>query len=125
MNGVLLTAALQPSAHVSHRIPAHGAASSATTYSERRLGRNDRRSVSTPGSVASVAEEQGVVAVDARQDGGGAQHSEPRPPLRDDRSWGVQEVAYFLNVSESTVRKLERDGELPALPRIGTRIIKS
>ena len=46
-----------------------------------------------------------------------------RPPLTDDRSWSVQDVAYFLNVSESTVRNLERDGELPALPRIGTRII--
>jgi hypothetical protein len=46
----------------------------------------------------------------------------PRPPLTDDRSWSVQDVAYFLNVSESTVRNLERDGELPALPRIGTRI---
>lgn len=32
-------------------------------------------------------------------------------------------MVYFLNVSESTVRNLERDGELPALPRIGTRII--
>ena len=47
----------------------------------------------------------------------------PRPILTDDRSWSVQDVAYFLNVSESTVRNLERDGELPALPRIGTRII--
>lgn len=47
----------------------------------------------------------------------------PRPALTDDRSWSVQDVAYFLNVSESTVRNLERDGELPALPRIGTRII--
>lgn len=46
-----------------------------------------------------------------------------RPALTDDRSWSVQDVAYFLNVSESTVRNLERDGELPALPRIGTRII--
>jgi hypothetical protein len=27
-----------------------------------------------------------------------------------------------LNVSESTVRNLERGGELPALPRIGTRM---
>jgi hypothetical protein len=47
----------------------------------------------------------------------------PRPALTDDRSWSVQDVAYFLNVSASTVRNLERDGELPALPRIGTRII--
>ena len=120
----LLTAGLQPSAHVSHRMPAHGAASSATTtYSERRISRNDRRSVHTPGSIASVREEQGAAAVDARQESGGARHSKRRPPLSDDRSWGVQEVAYFLNVSESTVRNLERDGELPALPRIGTRII--
>ena len=122
----LLTAGLQPSAHVSHRMPAHGAASSATTtYSERRISRNDRRSVHTPGSIASVREEQGAAAVDARQESGGARHSKRRPPLSDDRSWGVQEVAYFLNVSESTVRNLERDGELPALPRIGTRTIKS
>lgn len=47
----------------------------------------------------------------------------PRPPLADDRSWSVQDVAYFLNVSESMVRNLERGGELPALPRIGMRII--
>lgn len=46
-----------------------------------------------------------------------------RPPLTEDRSWSVQDVAYFLNISESMVRNLERDGELPALPRIGTRII--
>lgn len=45
-----------------------------------------------------------------------------RPPLNDDRSWSVQDVAYFLNVSESTVRNLERDRKLPALPRIGTRV---
>lgn len=49
--------------------------------------------------------------------------AKPRPPLTDDRSWSVQDVAYFLNVSESMVRNLERVGELPALPRIGTRII--
>lgn len=49
--------------------------------------------------------------------------AKPRPPLTDDRSWSVQDVAYFLNLSESMVRNLERDGELPALPRIGTRII--
>ena len=46
-----------------------------------------------------------------------------RPPLTDDRSWDVQDVAYFLNVSESTIRNLERDGALPALPRIGARIL--
>lgn len=49
--------------------------------------------------------------------------AKPRAELSDDRSWSVQDVAYFLNVSESTVRNLERVGELPALPRIGTRII--
>lgn len=49
--------------------------------------------------------------------------AKPRYPLTDDRSWSVQDVAYFLNLSESMVRNLERDGELPALPRIGTRII--
>jgi len=47
----------------------------------------------------------------------------PRPPLSDDRSWDVQEVAYFLNVSASKVRGLEREGQLPALPRIGTRLL--
>jgi len=46
----------------------------------------------------------------------------PRSPLTDDRSWSFAEVAYFLNVSESTVRNLERDGALPALPRIGRRV---
>ena len=45
-----------------------------------------------------------------------------RPALTDDRSWDVQDVAYFLHVSESTVRNLERDRQLPALPRIGTRV---
>jgi hypothetical protein len=45
-----------------------------------------------------------------------------RAPLTDDRSWDVQDVAYFLNVSDSMVRNLERCGELPSLPRIGTRI---
>lgn len=44
-----------------------------------------------------------------------------RPTLTDDRSWGIQDVAYFL--SESMVRNLERAGDPPALPRIGTRII--
>jgi hypothetical protein len=46
----------------------------------------------------------------------------PSSPLADDRSWSFAEVAYFLNVSESTVRNLERDGVLPALPRIGRRV---
>ncbi len=49
--------------------------------------------------------------------------AKPRAELSDDRSWSVQDVAYFLNVSESTVRNLEREGKLPSLPRIGTRII--
>lgn len=117
----ILTRALQSSAH---RMPADAGASPATaTYPGRRIGRNDRRSRSTPVSVASVREEQGAAAVGARQESGGGRHSKPRPPLSDDRSWAVQEVAYFLSVSESTVRNLERVGELPALPRIGTRII--
>ncbi|MBI5071125.1 MAG: helix-turn-helix domain-containing protein [Deltaproteobacteria bacterium] len=47
----------------------------------------------------------------------------PPLPLTDDRAWSFAEVAYFLNVSESTVRNLERDGSLPALPRIGRRVI--
>ena len=46
----------------------------------------------------------------------------PRGPLTDDRSWDIQDVAYFLNVSESTIRNLERGGQLPALPRIGKRV---
>lgn len=46
----------------------------------------------------------------------------PGSPLTYDRSWSFAEVAYFLNVSESTVRNLERDGALPALPRIGRRV---
>ncbi len=45
-----------------------------------------------------------------------------RLPLTDDHAWNMEEVAYFLGVSVSTVRNLERDGELPALPRIRTRI---
>jgi Helix-turn-helix domain len=47
----------------------------------------------------------------------------PQLPLTDDRAWSFAEVAYFLNVSESTVRNLERAGTLPALPRIGRRVI--
>ena len=43
-------------------------------------------------------------------------------PLADDRAWGVEDVAYFLNISESLVRKLERERKLPALPRIGRRL---
>jgi hypothetical protein len=34
----------------------------------------------------------------------------------------VRDVAYFLNVSPSLVRKLEVLGRLPALPRIGRRL---
>jgi hypothetical protein len=48
--------------------------------------------------------------------------SSARPALADDRAWGVEDVAYFLNVSESLVRKLEREHKLPALPRIGRRL---
>lgn len=52
-----------------------------------------------------------------------AEHvEEPRPELRDDRSWGVEDVAYFLCVSETMVRSLERTGKLPAFPRIGRRL---
>ena len=46
----------------------------------------------------------------------------PRLPLTDDRAWDVFDVAYHLGVSDSQVRKLEREGELPALPRIGNRL---
>jgi hypothetical protein len=42
----------------------------------------------------------------------------PRAPLADDRSWDTRDVAHFLNVSESTVRNLERGGQLPALPEV-------
>jgi hypothetical protein len=52
----------------------------------------------------------------------GGRERPPRPPLSDDRSWDIQDVAYFLNVSESTIRNLERSGQLPALPRIGKRV---
>lgn len=45
-----------------------------------------------------------------------------RLPLTDDHSWNMAESAYFLGVSVSTVRNLERDGGLPALPRIGKRV---
>jgi hypothetical protein len=51
-----------------------------------------------------------------------AKQSDGRPPLTDDRAWGVEDVAYFLNVSRSMVRKLERERKLPALPRIGRRL---
>ena len=50
------------------------------------------------------------------------QQTVQRAPLADDRAWGVDDVAYFLNVSESLVRKLEQLGKLPALPRIGRRL---
>ena len=57
----------------------------------------------------------------------GATDSQPaamphRSPLSDDRAWDVRDVAYFLNVSPSMVRKLEREGKLPALPRYCSRI---
>ncbi len=48
--------------------------------------------------------------------------SAARLPLTDDRAWDVRDVAYFLNVSPSMVRKLEREGKLPALPRYCNRI---
>lgn len=46
----------------------------------------------------------------------------PGPKLADDRAWNVADVAYFLNVSPSMVRKLEREGRLPALPRFCNRL---
>jgi hypothetical protein len=46
----------------------------------------------------------------------------PRAPTTDDRPWEIPEAAYVLGVSCSTVRNLERDGELPALPRIRGRV---
>jgi hypothetical protein len=42
--------------------------------------------------------------------------------LTDDRAWSVADVAYFLNVSDSMVRKLEREGKLPSLPRYCSRV---
>jgi hypothetical protein len=45
-----------------------------------------------------------------------------RLPLTDDHSWSTAETAYFLGVSEGTVRNLERDDELPSLPRIRGRV---
>jgi hypothetical protein len=46
-----------------------------------------------------------------------------RPPLTDDRAWSVEDVGYFLGVSASEVRKLEREGKLPALPRYCNRLL--
>jgi hypothetical protein len=45
-----------------------------------------------------------------------------RPVLADDRAWGVDDVAYFMNISPALVRKLEVLGKLPGLPRIGRRL---
>ncbi len=42
--------------------------------------------------------------------------------LSDEPAWGVPEVARYLNVSRSLVRKLEKGRKLPALPRIGRRL---
>jgi hypothetical protein len=67
------------------------------------------------------AEQEGIVS--EREPTKRRQTPKDRLPLTDDRSWDVQDVAYFLNISDSMVRNLERDGELPSLPRIGTRII--
>jgi hypothetical protein len=52
----------------------------------------------------------------------GRRKRELRLPLTDDRSWNIAEVAYFLNLGETKVRNLESAGQLPALPRIGTRV---
>jgi hypothetical protein len=46
-----------------------------------------------------------------------------RLPLTDDHSWNVLENGYYLGVSEGTVRNIERDEELPALPRIRGRLL--
>ncbi len=46
-----------------------------------------------------------------------------RLPLTDDRSWSIPEVAYVLGICETHVRNLERSGQLPALPRIGKRVL--
>lgn len=100
--------------HASHDLPTRS-----RVYPERRVGRNDRRSVFPS---PSAREEPDTTRTELNSKAGRQSKARP-PPLSDDRSWGVQEVAYFLNVSESTIRNLERDGELPALPRIGTRII--
>jgi hypothetical protein len=42
------------------------------------------------------------------------------PP--NDCAWAVEHVALFLGVSESMVRKLERENRLPSLPPIGRRL---
>jgi hypothetical protein len=59
------------------------------------------------------------MSIDPTSRGGGGKL---RLPLTDDHSWNVPEAAYYLGVSEGTVRNLERDEELPALPRIRGRV---
>lgn len=46
----------------------------------------------------------------------------PRRPLTTDRDWDIFDVAFALNQSVSTVRNLERSGQLPSRPRITKRI---
>lgn len=45
-----------------------------------------------------------------------------RLPLTADHAWSVDEAAYHLGVSPSTVRYLEKKGDLPSLPQIGSRV---
>jgi len=47
---------------------------------------------------------------------------EPRLPPGDEAAWDVSQVAYYLGVSPSLVRKLEALGKLPAQPRISRRL---
>jgi hypothetical protein len=59
-------------------------------------------------------------------EGGGTTTETARRPvsreLPENRAWSVEEVAYFLCVSDSLVRKLEQGGRLQALPRISRRL---
>lgn len=43
--------------------------------------------------------------------------------LSNERSWDLDEVAWFLHVSPAMVRKEESAGRLPAFPRIGRRVL--
>ncbi len=46
----------------------------------------------------------------------------PKLPLTTDRDWDIFDVAFVLHQSVSTVRNLERSGQLPSRPRITKRI---
>lgn len=54
--------------------------------------------------------------------GGRRPAGEPRQPLTMDRDWDIFDVAFALRQSVSTVRNLERSGQLPSRPRITKRI---